>query len=62
MSWERIGHPSEMVAIDQEIEVMILHIDREKQKIALGLKQKQANPWDNVHEKYPVGSKVRGTW
>ena len=56
MSWERIGHPSEMVAIDQEIEVMILHIDREKQKIALGLKQKQANPWDNVEAKYPVGS------
>jgi small subunit ribosomal protein S1 len=61
MSWERIGHPSEMVAIDQEIEVMILHIDREKQKIALGLKQKQANPWDNVHDKYPVGSKIRGS-
>ncbi|MHB8968881.1 MAG: 30S ribosomal protein S1 [Pirellulaceae bacterium] len=61
MSWERIGHPSEMVSIDQEIEVMILHIDREKQKIALGLKQKQANPWDNVEEKYPVGSKVRGS-
>ena len=61
MSWERIGHPSEMVSIDQEIEVMILHIDREKQKIALGLKQKQANPWDDVEEKYPVNSKVRGT-
>lgn len=61
MSWERIGHPSEMVSIDQEIEVMILHIDREKQKIALGLKQKQANPWDDVEEKYPVGTKVKGT-
>lgn len=61
MSWERIGHPSEMVSIDQEIEVMILNIDREKQKIALGLKQKQANPWDNVAEKYPVGSRVKGT-
>ncbi len=61
MSWERIGHPSEMVSIDQEIEVMILHIDREKQKIALGLKQKQANPWDNVESKYPVGTKVRGS-
>jgi small subunit ribosomal protein S1 len=60
MSWERIGHPSEMASIDQEIEVMILHIDREKQKIALGLKQKQANPWDDVEEKYPVGSKVPG--
>ncbi|MCA9220460.1 MAG: S1 RNA-binding domain-containing protein, partial [Planctomycetales bacterium] len=53
MSWERIGHPSEMVAIDQELEVMILNIDRERQKIALGLKQKHSNPWDNVVEKYP---------
>ena len=61
MSWERIGHPSEMVAIDQEIEVMVLHIDREKKKIALGLKQKGASPWDNVVEKYPVGSVHKGT-
>jgi small subunit ribosomal protein S1 len=61
MSWERIGHPSEMVSIDQEIEVMILDIDREKEKIALGLKQKQANPWDDVDVKYPVNTKVRGT-
>jgi small subunit ribosomal protein S1 len=60
MSWERIGHPSEMVTIDQEIEVKVLHIDREKQKIALGLKQKQRNPWDNVESKYPVGSTVEG--
>ncbi len=56
MAWERIGHPSEMVSIDQEIEVKVLHIDREKQKIALGLKQKDRNPWDNVAEKYPVDS------
>ncbi len=61
MSWERIGHPSEMVDLDQEIEVMILHIDRERQKIALGLKQKQANPWDTVVEKYPVDSIHHGT-
>ena len=60
MSWERIGHPSEMVSIDQEIEVMILDIDREKEKIALGLKQKEKNPWDDVVEKYPVNSKVKG--
>ena len=56
MAWERIGHPSEMVSIDQEIEVKVLHIDREKQKIALGLKQKDRNPWDNVAVKYPVES------
>ncbi len=60
MSWERIGHPSEMVAIDQEIEVMILHIDREKEKIALGLKQRQNNPWEKVVEKYPVNSVHKG--
>jgi small subunit ribosomal protein S1 len=60
MSWERIGHPSEMVSIDQEIEVKVLSIDREKQKIALGLKQKQKNPWENIADKYPVGAVVRG--
>ena len=49
-----------MVAIDQEIEVKILQIDREKQKIALGLKQKQNNPWTNIAEKYPVGTTVPG--
>lgn len=61
MSWGRIGHPSEMVSIDQEIEVQILHVDREKEKIALGLKQKSASPWESVESKYPVGSVVRGT-
>ncbi|MCL6505213.1 MAG: 30S ribosomal protein S1 [Pirellulales bacterium] len=61
MSWGRINHPSEMVSIDQEIEVQILHIDREKEKIALGLKQKTASPWDTVEQKYPVGSRVKGT-
>jgi small subunit ribosomal protein S1 len=60
MSWNRIGHPSEMVKIDQEIEVMVLNIDRERQKIALGLKQKEGNPWDNVAEKYAVNSVHRG--
>ncbi|MCR9115954.1 MAG: 30S ribosomal protein S1, partial [bacterium] len=60
MDYKRIGHPSEKVSIDQEIDVMILNIDREKQKIALGLKQMQANPWDNIAEKYPVGEKFPG--
>ena len=60
MSWGRIGHPSEMVAIDQEIEVQVLHIDREKEKIALGLKQKSASPWESVADKYPVGTVVKG--
>ena len=61
MSWGRIGHPSEMVSIEEEIEVMILNIDHEKEKIALGLKQKHASPWDGVEDKYPVNSTVKGT-
>lgn len=61
MSWGRIGHPSEMVAIDQELEVQVLHIDREREKIALGLKQKTPSPWENVADKYPVGSRHKGT-
>jgi small subunit ribosomal protein S1 len=60
MSWGRISHPTEMVKIDDQIEVVILNIDREKEKIALGLKQKFASPWDNVEQKYPVGSRVKG--
>jgi small subunit ribosomal protein S1 len=60
MSWGRIGHPSEMVHIDEEIEVQILHIDRDREKIALGLKQKTASPWENVPDRYPVGSVVKG--
>ncbi|MGI9471038.1 MAG: 30S ribosomal protein S1 [Rubripirellula sp.] len=60
MAWERIGHPTEMVSIDQEIEVKVLHIDREKQKIALGLKQKDRNPWENIETKYPVGTDHKG--
>lgn len=61
MSWDRIGHPSEMLKIDQEIECVVLNVDREKEKIALGLKQKTPNPWETVEEKYPVGSRVKGT-
>jgi small subunit ribosomal protein S1 len=60
MSWGRIGHPSEMVRIDQEIEVVILNVDRDREKIALGLKQKEASPWENVEGKYPVAAKVKG--
>ncbi len=60
MSWDRIEHPSQMLKIDQEVEVKILDIDREKEKIALGLKQLTENPWDRIEEKYPVGSRVTG--
>ena len=60
MSYSRIGHPSEMVKIDDEIEVMILNVDRDREKVALGLKQKFPSPWENIETKYPVGSRIKG--
>mgnify|MGYP006289768957 FL=1 len=60
MSWGRINHPSEVVKIDDKIEVAVLNIDREKEKISLGLKQKGPNPWDAIEARYPVGSRVQG--
>ncbi len=60
MSWGRIAHPTEMVKIDDRLKVKVLHIDRDREKIALGLKQLQPSPWDKVADKYPVTSKVRG--
>lgn len=59
MSWERISHPSELLAVGNKIEVMILDFDKESMKISLGLKQKTPSPWKNVETKYPVGSKVK---
>ena len=61
MSWGRIGHPSEMVSIDQELEVQVLHIDREREKIALGIKQRTSSPWAKVADKYPVATVCNGT-
>ncbi len=61
MSWGRVSNPKEIVEIDQEIEVVILSIDREKEKISLGLKQKSVSPWASVDEKYPVGGRIKGT-
>jgi len=58
MSWHRINHPSEVVQVGDEIEVMVLKIDRDNEKISLGLKQVLPNPWDTVEQKYPVGSVV----
>jgi len=60
MSWSRISHPSEIVAIDEEIEVAILNVDHERERIALGLKQKTENPWNRVPEKYPVSTRHKG--
>lgn len=60
MTWRRIKHPSEMVQLGAKLEVMILSVDKEKGRVALGLKQKEPNPWDQIEEKYPPGTHVRG--
>ena len=60
MTWKRIRHPSEMVQLGQDLEVMILSIDREKGRVALGLKQKEQNPWEEIEKKFPPGTKVKG--
>jgi small subunit ribosomal protein S1 len=60
MSWGRISHPSEVVQLDQEIECFVIGVDKEHEKISLGLKQKTASPWEQVEEHYPVGERVRG--
>ena len=60
MTWKRIKHPSEMVHLGQKLEVMILSVDKDKGRVALGLKQKEMNPWDQIEQKYPAGTRVRG--
>src|SRR5512145_3239843 len=60
MSYGRVGHPSELVRIGQEVEVKILDIDWQRERISLGVKQLQAYPWKDVIEKYPVGQRVQG--
>ena len=60
MSWGRINHPSEMVKVGEELEIVILDVNMEKERVSLGLKQRSANPWDNIEAKYPVGSRLRG--
>jgi len=62
MSWtKRINHPSDMVSIDDEVEVMILDINVEKQEISLGIKQTDVNPWELVEQRYPPGTIIEGT-
>ena len=60
MTWKRIKHPSEMVQLGDELEVMILRIDKEQGRVALGLKQKESNPWEEIEQKYPPGTLVKG--
>ncbi len=61
MAWKRINHPSEIVSIGEEIEVQVIAIAQESEKISLGLKQKTPDPWENVEERYPIGSRINGT-
>ncbi len=60
MSWGRIGHPSEILKVGQDLDVVVLDVNREKDRVSLGLKQKLANPWDQIEAKYPIGAKVKG--
>jgi small subunit ribosomal protein S1 len=60
MSWGRINHPSEMLHIGQRLTVQILDVDKDKERVSLGLKQLANNPWENIDAKYPIGSTVKG--
>ena len=60
MSWGRVKHPSEVVKVGQEIEIVILDVDLQRERVSLGLKQIQPNPWEGVEERYPVGSRLHG--
>ncbi len=60
MSWGRLGHPSEILKVGQELDVVVLDVNKEKERVSLGLKQKLANPWDQIETKFPIGTKVKG--
>jgi len=60
MSWGRIAHPTDMLKVGQDVDVVVLDINKEKERVSLGLKQKMANPWDNIETKFPVGTRIKG--
>ena len=60
MSWGRVKHPSELVQVGQELEVVVLDVDYDRERVSLGLKQAQPNPWDDIEARYPVGSRLHG--
>lgn len=60
MSWGRLNHPSEMLVIGQMLNVIILDVNKEKERVSLGLKQLQSNPWENIESKFPIGHHVKG--
>jgi small subunit ribosomal protein S1 len=60
MSWARLNHPAEILKVGQQLTVQVLDINKEKERVSLGLKQMQSNPWDKIEERFPVGQKVSG--
>ena len=60
MSWGRIKHPNELLKVGQELDVMVLDVDRDRERVSLGLKQTMPNPWDAIQDQFPVGSRVEG--
>jgi small subunit ribosomal protein S1 len=60
MTWGRLGHPSEMLKVGQELDLVVLDINKDKERVSLGLKQTQHNPWDKIEERFPSGTKVKG--
>ena len=60
MSWGRISHPSQMVKVGEEVSIMILDVDRDRERVSLGLKQTTPNPWEGIDARYPIGGQVRG--
>jgi small subunit ribosomal protein S1 len=61
LSWGRVSHPSEVVRLDQEIECVVIGVDKANEKVSLGLKQKTPSPWENIETRYPINAKVKGT-
>jgi small subunit ribosomal protein S1 len=60
ITWGRLGHPSEMLKVGQELDLVVLDINKDKERVSLGLKQTQHNPWDKIEERFPSGTKVKG--
>src|SRR6266536_4423872 len=60
ITWGRLGHPSELLKVGQQLEVVVLDINKEKERVSLGLKQTQKNPWDQIEERFPAGQRVKG--
>lgn len=60
LSWGRVNHPSEIVKLDQLVNIVVLNFDAEKKRISLGMKQLQPHPWENIDQRYPIGTKING--